>query len=772
MQTWSWQPRALWKAALQTVAGSRAGRLLLAVFVCVCMFPSAHGKTDIDSGWQYRWGDSPVSATGVPEWIAQDAPGQWNAIGFPSNPPDRQGRQQVWYRVNLPDGTWQDPVLYIYSVDLIVQVWLDGEEIYQYGHFDEKGRGRFEGWPWHSVPLPEGFQGKDVYFRIFSSHTDIGLWGEVAIMERPELTLYVLENSLEALLIAGFSALIAIFASIFSLFQARKKSFASLALFAISSSVMLVAESQAGQLIWNAPLVWDYMAAGSYFMVPVAMALLLEQWFEDQRPWLINLVWKIHLGYFVLALTLAVTGLINLSSAFSVFDGLLLVSLTTIIVLVARRFKDLARQQQAILLAYGVFSILLILDMAVAHGFLPWWRVPVSWGALVFSLAVAVIALVHYVRTQEALHQLNLSLEQQVTERTARAESLVRREQARVRLLTFENEKTRVLNNIIEALQGCLSLNQTFQVLAQMVPDLCSPMKGRLYQRIDNGGAYRLLTRWGYAGEPPSVEYIETPYGPPPNSDLSARYLAAMDTIPSGIDEDFEGALCFWLSIQSATEGSLPIALLFIEVPEELMADDSQFGAAKLLHGLSQGIQKIGITLSGISLREELQKYSYEDALTGLKNRRYFDQLFDHETAVALRSDKPLSLLMLDIDHFKRFNDTHGHEAGDSALKSVASILMRYFRESDVVCRFGGEEFVVIMASTNLTAALDKARELVEEVRGHPVIHRGRNLEGVTLSAGVSSWPECTETPDSLLGQADRALYRAKESGRDRVEVD
>jgi diguanylate cyclase (GGDEF)-like protein len=207
-------------------------------------------------------------------------------------------------------------------------------------------------------------------------------------------------------------------------------------------------------------------------------------------------------------------------------------------------------------------------------------------------------------------------------------------------------------------------------------------------------------------------------------------------------------------------------------VPAEILENESQFGAAKLLQGLRQGIQKIGITISGINLREELQRYSYEDALTGLKNRRYFDQLFEHESAVAVRTDKPLSLLMVDIDHFKRFNDAHGHEAGDTALKLVASVLARYFRESDVVCRFGGEEFVAIMADTNLKAALDKATELVREVRGHSIVHRGRHLNGVTLSIGVSSWPECTERPDSLLGQADRALYRAKESGRDRVEVD
>lgn len=757
---------------MQMWTGPGFVRFALAVLACVCFGSVAHAKTDLESGWEYRWGDSPVDETGTPEWIAGEASDQWSAIGFPSNPPDRRGRDQVWFRVNLPDVPWREPVLYIYSVDLIVQAWLDGEKIYQYGHFDARGEGQFEGWPWHAIPLPEGFEGKDIYFRIFSDYIDIGLWGEVAIMESTELTLYVLKNSLKALVIAGFSALIAILAIIFALLQTRKKSFASLALFAISSAILLVAESQASQLIWNAPLFWDYLAAGSYFMLPVAMALMLEQWFEDQRPWLINLVWKIHLAYFALALTLAAVGAIDLSSTFPVFDALLLATLTTIAVLVGRRFRNLTRSQQIILLAYGVFCGLLVLDMAVAHGLLPWWRVPVSLGTLVFSLSVVVIALSHYARTQQSLQNLNLSLEQQVAERTARAESLARREQARVRLLTFENEKTNVLNDIIGELQNCITLGQTFSILARRLPDFCSPVRGELYQRIEDGAAYQFLNRWGYAGDPPSPTRIETPDGQPPSSDFSTVYLTDGEPAVFETGQDGDGKLCLWINIQSATEGTVPVALLFIEVPDELISSDSHFGAVKLINALKQGVQKIGITISGINLREELQKYSYEDALTGLKNRRYFDQLFEHETAVALRSDKPLSLLMLDIDHFKHFNDSHGHEAGDSALKSVASFLTRHFRESDVVCRFGGEEFVVIMAGTALNAALDKAAELVRSVRNLPVAHQGKSLEGVTLSVGVSSWPELTDTPERLLSQADRALYRAKAAGRDRVEVE
>lgn len=756
---------------MQMLYPLNAIRLMLLIALSFLVLPAAYAAVDLDEGWEYRWGDSPLTDEGVPEWVLGQDTWQWSAISFPSNPPDRNGQEHVWYRITLPEGEWQEPVLYVYSVDLIVQVWLDGQNIYQYGTFDDQGRGRFEGWPWHAIPLPEEFDGKPIYFRIFSDYTDIGLWGEVSIMERPALTLFIVKNSLEALVISGFSALIALLAMIFALLQTEKKSFGSIALFSLSSAVMLLSDSQASQLVWNVPLMWDYLAAGSYYMLPVAMALLLEQWFSDHKPWLINLVWKLHLAYAVVAIGLALMGVVDLSSTYPLFDALLLASLATITVVVVKRFRQLKIEQQIILAAYGVFCSLLVVDMAVAHGVLPWGRVPVSWGTLVFSLAVVMISLWHYARTQQALHRLNLSLEQQVTERTQKAEALARREQARVRLLTFENEKTRVLNDINAELQNCISLNQTFHVLARRLPDLCSPLRGRLYQRVENGSAFELLTRWGYAGEPESPIRLETPEGPPPYSQIPAHSVHDLDQSWSGWQKDGDESLCLWINLQSATEGAVTMALLFVEVPDEFAADGTDYGVARLFQALSQGVQKIGIALSSISLREELQKYSYEDALTGLKNRRYFDQLLEHESAVALRGDQPLSLLIVDIDHFKRFNDTHGHEAGDSALKAVAGVLARHFRDSDVVCRFGGEEFVIIMAGSSAKAAYDKARELARAVRTMSVEHGGFELGHVTISVGVSSWPECSDSPDSLLGLADRALYRAKEGGRDRVEI-
>ena len=197
----------------------------------------------------------------------------------------------------------------------------------------------------------------------------------------------------------------------------------------------------------------------------------------------------------------------------------------------------------------------------------------------------------------------------------------------------------------------------------------------------------------------------------------------------------------------------------------------SEYGSARLFAALDQAVQRIGITLSSIALREELQKFSYEDGLTGLKNRRYFDQLFEHESAVAQRTNLPLALLIVDIDHFKQFNDSHGHEAGDDALKIVAGILQKQFRESDIVCRYGGEEFVVVMPGATCEAARDKANQLIEAVRGVPIMHREKDLGVLTVSVGVASWPGNAEKPQQILTLADKALYRAKEAGRDRVEI-
>jgi diguanylate cyclase (GGDEF)-like protein len=426
------------------------------------------------------------------------------------------------------------------------------------------------------------------------------------------------------------------------------------------------------------------------------------------------------------------------------------------------------REQQILLLAFGIFCGLLIVDMAVAHGVLPWGRVPVSWGMLLFSLAVVVISLWHYAGTQEALKRLNVSLEEKVAERTAKAEALARREQARVRMLTFENEKNRILGDVLTELQDCLGLKQAFGLLVRALPDICSPLKGAFYQR-GSSDRYDRVAVWGFSRPVPLPVLLDARKGLPEPSRLpQLRQWHGAE----GVDREVESAtLCFWVNVESASAGNVTEGILLLEGDGVFDNAESEYGSARLLAALDQAIQRISITLSSIALREELQKFSYEDGLTGLKNRRYFDQLFEHESAVAQRNDLPLSLLIIDIDHFKKFNDTYGHEAGDNALKIVAGILQKQFRESDLVCRYGGEEFVVVMPGATSEAAMDKASQLSSAVRDVAIIHREKDLGALTVSVGVASWPESGEKPLQILTLADRALYRAKEAGRNRIEI-
>jgi diguanylate cyclase (GGDEF)-like protein len=169
----------------------------------------------------------------------------------------------------------------------------------------------------------------------------------------------------------------------------------------------------------------------------------------------------------------------------------------------------------------------------------------------------------------------------------------------------------------------------------------------------------------------------------------------------------------------------------------------------------------------------ELERLAHEDDLTGLPNRRLFFTRFEKEFARSRRMKKPLGLLMIDIDHFKSFNDRHGHLAGDLALRAAGAALLAGIRAYDCAARYGGEEFVTLLPETDAAEAFVVA----ERVRGLMAAMRlelpGRDTAalGLTVSIGIASWPEVpAERVEDILAAADRALYRSKSLGRDRCE--
>jgi two-component system, cell cycle response regulator len=165
-----------------------------------------------------------------------------------------------------------------------------------------------------------------------------------------------------------------------------------------------------------------------------------------------------------------------------------------------------------------------------------------------------------------------------------------------------------------------------------------------------------------------------------------------------------------------------------------------------------------------------LQQLSSTDRMTGLFNRGYFDERLAAELSRARRNQHPLSLVMMDVDHFKRFNDRHGHAAGDAALKAVATLVRQMVRRSDVVARYGGEEFVLVMPETSAESAVEKLEAIRIALADTAIrLPKDGGVGKVTMSAGIATYPADGVSADELLDEADARLFRAKESGRNRV---
>jgi diguanylate cyclase (GGDEF)-like protein len=181
--------------------------------------------------------------------------------------------------------------------------------------------------------------------------------------------------------------------------------------------------------------------------------------------------------------------------------------------------------------------------------------------------------------------------------------------------------------------------------------------------------------------------------------------------------------------------------------------------------------EHVALALANLQLRETLRRQSIRDALTGLFNRRYMEESLEREILRASRANSTIGILLLDIDHFKRYNDTFGHEAGDALLREVGSLLKKQVRGEDIPCRYGGEEFLLIMSGAPVEIARQRAERLREAVKQLKVNFHGQALGTITISIGVAIYPEQGSDAESVLGSADKALYKAKESGRDRVVV-
>jgi diguanylate cyclase (GGDEF)-like protein len=282
-----------------------------------------------------------------------------------------------------------------------------------------------------------------------------------------------------------------------------------------------------------------------------------------------------------------------------------------------------------------------------------------------------------------------------------------------------------------------------------------SSMRVRIYDRGDDpGAADRLLFDSAPSGEPGAaakrVDYSEHAVG---------------QSVAIG-DRDWQLLLTPLRDPVDAAERIAIAGLLIASLAISVMLF---WLMSSLAVSESRGVELAKRNREAALLREKLREQAMHDQLTGLYNRHYVEEWFGLELRRAQRHGRPIAAIILDIDHFKRFNDSFGHEAGDLVLRELAAVLRRSARASDVACRYGGEEFLVLLPECPFDAALRKAEQLREEVAKLELRYDNQPLGPVSVSLGVAAFPDHAKQSEELLRRADEALYRAKQAGRNRV---
>ncbi len=325
-----------------------------------------------------------------------------------------------------------------------------------------------------------------------------------------------------------------------------------------------------------------------------------------------------------------------------------------------------------------------------------------------------------------------------------------------------------LLSQMGSFLQACMTTEEAYNVIAEFAPQLFPTAPGAVCVLSASRNLVEVVASWGgstceaiftpdacWALRSGRVHYVDEPGSPVTCRHLSDSHASSYLCVPMMAQGDALGIL----HIQGFPSGNGQAG----SGQDSLTASKQQLAFALA--------EQIGLALANLKLRETLRTQSIRDPLTGLYNRRYMEESLERELRRAARNRGTLGAIMLDLDHFKRYNDTFGHDAGDSLLRELGNFLQTQVRGEDIACRFGGEEFVLILPDASLEATELKAEQLREGVKHLNPLHRGQPLGPVTLSLGVALFPEHAAAADALFRSADEALYQAKAQGRDRVVI-
>ncbi len=363
-------------------------------------------------------------------------------------------------------------------------------------------------------------------------------------------------------------------------------------------------------------------------------------------------------------------------------------------------------------------------------------------------------------RTTELAHE-KARLEISVAERTAELKAANDELERQKTELFRRNREITLFSKMNDFLQTSTTEAEAYSVISETVTQLFPEDSGAVFVLSASRDMLEAAAVWGPL---PPANLIFPPGECWAHRRGQVHLGSSHERRCAHVTDDGHMHVCLPLLAQGETLGILHLLdgpLKSGEADEERMAEKCRL--AKIL------ADNVGLGIANLKLRESMRNLSIRDSLTGLFNRRYMEAALAQELHRTRRNAAQLALIMIDIDHFKQFNDNFGHDGGDAVLRVLGDFFKNHVRGSDIACRYGGEEFMLILSPSTAEGARQRAEKIREGAGLLRVAHANQDLSTITLSLGVAIFPDHAPDAAALIKAADVALYQAKRDGRNRV---